>query len=192
TNRSTTSPPNLTLYDQELPRADFFSYLGIPFRATGAIDPIRLIQQNSNGTLHSMRILNTIGLSTSGFNRLLTSRLNRPKLEYGLAITKFTLTQLALLESTQAQCLRLCYGSHRSASTSVMRHLTNLPSMAERVAYLQAKFVLRAHRLPDDTLLATVVAHLTNSSTSHWSKLQQTTLWARLTSQTDNPNASDL
>lgn len=182
--KRTDRPPPLTLYGQSIPYDEYFTYLGIPFNSTGSIDTIRLIHKNTTGALNSIRTLNTIGVSPSGFDRLLSSRFYRqfirPKMEYGLAITIFNVAQTKLLDAAQDQCLRLIYGSHRTASTAVMRHLANLPSMAERIMYLQARFLLRAYTLPEDTLLATIRPLLQNSPKSQWSKLEMTKLWNRL------------
>ena len=55
-----------------------------------------------------------------------------------------------------------------------MRDLHNLPSMEERTNILQAKFILRASLLREETLLSTLQLQLkSQASTSHWKKLQQ-------------------
>ncbi|KAI9271745.1 hypothetical protein BDA99DRAFT_556956 [Phascolomyces articulosus] len=52
-----------------------------------------------------------------------------------------------------------------------MRHLTKLPSMSERIATLQVKFVHRAQFLPEDALLTQLLLGLEAQKRSYWSKL---------------------
>ncbi|KAG1200266.1 hypothetical protein G6F35_012404 [Rhizopus arrhizus] len=99
-----------------------------------------------------------IGIRSPNFSRLTASRLYatfiRSKFEYGLCLCTFTTKQVALLEKAQDQCLRMAFGGHRTASTTVFKHLVNLPSMKERSTTLVFKFILRVHFLPEDTLLS--------------------------------------
>ncbi|KAG1529898.1 hypothetical protein G6F48_013752 [Rhizopus delemar] len=78
----------MSLYDQDLPAADEFTYLGVPFDGKG-ISTAALIKHRSSGTLAAMAQLHSMGLNRQGFPLLLSSRLFaafiRPKLEYGLA-----------------------------------------------------------------------------------------------------------
>ncbi|KAG1167064.1 hypothetical protein G6F70_009594 [Rhizopus microsporus] len=48
----------------------------------------------------------------------------------------------------------MAFGGHRTSSTSVFKHLVNLPSMTERATILVFKFIFRVHFLPEDTLLS--------------------------------------
>ncbi|KAG0172297.1 hypothetical protein DFQ30_010709 [Apophysomyces sp. BC1015] len=166
-------PLQLSFYNQELPRKETSAYLGVPFRSNGPIDPIHLIHRNITSALNSMRFI-------------------RPKLDYGITITKFNATQTKVLEAAQDQCLHMLYGSHRTVSTAVMRHLSNLPTMAERIACLQAKFLLCASKLPDDTLLASFLPQLTSLATSQWNKLTATSLWSRLPDPKHEISAKDM
>ncbi|KAG1254730.1 hypothetical protein G6F66_014983 [Rhizopus arrhizus] len=45
-------------------------------------------------------------------------------------------------------------GGHRTASTVVLRHICNLPSMTFRADTLVLKFCRRSEGLPDDCLLS--------------------------------------
>ena len=95
-----------------------------------------------------MKALNTIVISTTGLSKLLSTRIYaqfiRPKMEYGLAIIKLNKISTTKLEKTQNTCIQMIYGARSKSSTKVMRHLTKLPSMKERTAILQAKFLRRA------------------------------------------------
>ncbi|KAG1032432.1 hypothetical protein G6F43_013772 [Rhizopus delemar] len=61
----------------------------------------------------------------------------------------------------------MAFGGHARASTGVFKHLTNLPDMRDRAHTLVFKFVLRAHFLPDDTLLAAMTPFLENAPERH-------------------------
>ena len=65
----------------------------------------------------------------------------------------------------------MIYGAHSKSETKIMRHLTKLPSMSERIATLQVKFVYRAQFLPDDGLLTKIRSGLEAQKSSYWSKL---------------------
>ncbi|ORY97150.1 hypothetical protein BCR42DRAFT_444731 [Absidia repens] len=107
------------------------------------MDPKQLINHNTKKAITAMNILSTFGVNRSGFNRLLATRIYqqfiRPMMEYGLAITTTTQQSLNKLESTQSTCLRRIYGAHNRSSTRIMRHLTNTPSMIERLHSQQLK-----------------------------------------------------
>ncbi|KAI9247511.1 hypothetical protein BDA99DRAFT_565184 [Phascolomyces articulosus] len=115
-----------------------------------------------------------------------------PKLECSLAILLYTKTQVKQLERAQNNCIRMIFGAHKNSETKVMRHLTNLPSIEERTNILQAKFLLRATLIPDDTHLSTLQPQLnTQPSTSQWIKLQQGTLWKLVEDNTEYPSNCD-
>ncbi|CEG82093.1 hypothetical protein RMATCC62417_16216 [Rhizopus microsporus] len=151
--------PPLRLYGDPIPIADSFSYLGIPFESKDATD--QLLKYNIVSALPAMRnTLQPMGLRAPSFSRLTVSRLYaifiRPKLEYGLCLCLFTMTNLKLLGKAQDQYLRLAFGGHRTASTTVFRHMTCLSAMHERAHTLVLKFILRTHFLLEDTLLHTI------------------------------------
>ena len=162
------------LYETPIPNQTSFTYLGVPINNKGYLDAQQLIIRNSISAINSMRVLNNIGLTPSGFSRILPSQLYaqfiRPKLEYGLDILTFTAPQLANIEKAQNQCIRMIYGAHSKSETKIMRHLTKLPRMSERIATLQVKFVYRARFLPDDALLTQLLPGLEAQKRSYWSK----------------------
>ena len=44
--------------------------------------------------------------------------------------------QTKLLEDAQNNCLCLTFGAHKTFSTKVIRHITHLPTMSERISIL--------------------------------------------------------
>jgi len=156
---------SLSLYGQAIPGANSFTYLGLPFNSKGTLDLDLLLTRNSQSALGAMRGLQSLGLHSAGFSRLLSAKLYatfiRPKLEFGLSISWFLKRHLKLLEKAQNQCLRLAFGGHRTSSVVVFRHMTNLPTMEERVNTLTCKMLWRVHtQLPDDTLLMLLIPTL--------------------------------
>jgi hypothetical protein len=124
----------LKLYGSTLPSADSFVYLGLPFNTKGHLDTSLLVQQNARSTLVAMRSgIQPLGFHSPSFSRLTAARIYatfiRPKLEYGLAISTFLVKDLKVIEKAQDQCLRLCFGGHSKASTTVFKHMTGLPSI---------------------------------------------------------------
>jgi hypothetical protein len=164
-----TSP--LRLYGSPIPSADSFSYLGLPFNSKAQMDTSMLVERNTRSALAAMRGgLHPLGLHSPSFSRLTSARLYatfiRPKLEYGLAVSVFLVKDLKLLIKAQDQCLRLCFGGHAKASTTVYRHMTQLPSMSERVSILLFKFMVRLSRMPADTLLGSLIPHILDAPMS--------------------------
>ncbi|KAK4513149.1 uncharacterized protein ATC70_012943 [Mucor velutinosus] len=156
---------SLSLYGQAIPTAHSFTYLGLPFNVKGSLDTDLLLTRNSQSALGAMRGLQSLGLHSAGFSKLLSAKLYaafiRPKLEFGLSISWFLKRHLKLLEKAQNQCLRLAFGGHRTSSVVVFRHLTNLPTMEERVDILTSKMLWRVHtQLPGDTLLMVLAPSL--------------------------------
>ncbi|EIE80717.1 hypothetical protein RO3G_05422 [Rhizopus delemar RA 99-880] len=159
------------LYGQDLPNADEFTYLAVPFDGKG-ISSAALIKHRSSGTLAAMAQLHSMGLNRQGFPLLLSSRLFasfiRPKLEYGLAIAQLTRKDYDELNRAQDRCLRMLVGGHRTASTVMLRHICNLPSMTFRADTLVLKLCRRSEGLPDDCLLSLLTQSV---PVSHLSRL---------------------
>jgi hypothetical protein len=157
----------LSLYGEALPSVDEFIYLGVPFKRDG-ISSSSIVSKRKPGTMLQMSQLNAIGVNRSGFPLLFSSRLYaafvRPKLEYGLAITHLLRKDYEALEKVQNRCLRMIFGGHRTASTQVFCHITNLPSMEFRADVLCLKYCLRVRYLPPDCLLSLLSASLPNPS----------------------------
>ncbi|KAG0177240.1 hypothetical protein DFQ28_004357, partial [Apophysomyces sp. BC1034] len=106
-----------------------------------------MVSHRIDKTLAAAAQLSSLGANRNGFSLLLSSRLYatfiRPKFEYGLAITKLKAKDLKKLESIQDRCLRLLVGGHPTSSTTVLRHITNLPSMHFRYDVLVSRFCRR-------------------------------------------------
>ncbi|CEI99494.1 hypothetical protein RMCBS344292_13583 [Rhizopus microsporus] len=128
---NSTDPITYTLYDQPLPRGTTFAYLGVPFKPGGYLDPEELIQRNTCKALATMNMLSSVGVNPSGFSKLLCTRfyahIIRFQLEYGLAINRFTVSQLHTLEEAQNNCIKKIYGARGKASTKVMFRMSKLP-----------------------------------------------------------------
>ncbi|KAG0868148.1 hypothetical protein G6F15_012243 [Rhizopus arrhizus] len=154
---SSSSSDRLQLYGTPLPLVDEFVYLGVPFVKSGLSAP-SLVSLRSPGVIKVMAILNKIGVNRQGFSLLLCSRIYatfvRPKFEYGLAISRLTATDLKSVEGLQDRCLRLLVGGHRTSSTTIIKHITTLPSMRHRVDVLTTRYCLRARSLPGSCLLS--------------------------------------
>ncbi|KAG1174375.1 hypothetical protein G6F62_014126 [Rhizopus arrhizus] len=79
-------------------------------------------------------------------------------------------------------CLRLAFGGHPRASTTVFKHLTSTPSMHVRAHTLVLKMIIRVHHLPDDCLLAKLVPFVAAAPIKNrfrWpALLRQNPLWS--------------
>jgi hypothetical protein len=189
----------LKLYGSAIPTATSFTYLGLPIDNKGKLNTGLLLQRNIQSALGAMRGgLQPLGLSSTSFSRLTAARLYttfiRPKMEYGLAISLYLAKELKSLEKAQDQCLRMLFRGHRTASTAVFKHMTNLPSMEYRVDRLVFKMVCRIKNLPEDTLLS-VITRACSAENYRWPKLvKNSTFWNTLppsptvrTRVSDNP-----
>ncbi|ORE02478.1 hypothetical protein BCV72DRAFT_317778 [Rhizopus microsporus var. microsporus] len=193
---SSTDPITYTLYDQSLPREATFAYLGVPFKPGEHLDPEELIQRNTRKALATMNMLSSAGVNPSGFSKLLCTKfyahIVRPQLEYGLAINRFTVSQLHALEEVQNSCIKKIYGVQGKAPTKVMLHMSKLPFMSERVSILQAQFIFRSLYLPEDALLACLLPYICNTRRSQWYALSRTALWKTVLSNTEEHDARSL
>jgi hypothetical protein len=108
-------------------------------------------------------------------------------MEYGLALTITTKQNQQKLEKTQDTCIRRIYGAHNRSSTRIMRHLTNTPSMIERLHCLQLKYVHRLSYQPTNTLVYAMTTLMDTPSTKPgiWHKLIKQPLSSRLPSDED-------
>ncbi|CEG82715.1 hypothetical protein RMATCC62417_16746 [Rhizopus microsporus] len=149
--------PSYTLYGEPIPKQPSFPYLGIPFRPGGYLDAVASVNQNMAKALATMNQLSAIGAHPKGFSPLLGTRfyshIVRAQLEYGLAITKITTFLSEQLEDTQNVCFCRIFGGSHTSSTTVMLHMSKLPTMQERAYTLQSQFLLRSLTLPEDALL---------------------------------------
>jgi hypothetical protein len=145
---SSTDSITYTLYDQPLPRETTFAYLGVPFKPGGHLDPEELIRRNTQKALATMNILSSVGVNPSGLSKLLCTRfyahIVRPQLEYGLAINRFTVSQIHALEEAQNNCIKKIYGARGKASIKVSSTCPSYPSCRNESIYYKhsSSFVL--------------------------------------------------
>ncbi|KAG2217128.1 hypothetical protein INT45_011911 [Circinella minor] len=196
TSQSTNPLPPLYLYNQPLPTASTFVYLGIPFNASGMINNQQLLQRNIASALTGMRTLRTIGCNPHGFPRHLAVKIYkqfiRPRFEYGLAIVPFLKKEIQQLEKGQDQCLRYIFGGHAKSSTIVFRYMANLPTMDERIHTLGVKYLSRAFYLPEDALL-TELRPILRDNRHRWKQLQKyNEIWKLLPLPPEDASPRDL
>ncbi|KAG1055194.1 hypothetical protein G6F43_002843 [Rhizopus delemar] len=187
------SSSSYTLYGEKIPRHSSFPYLGIPFRPGDYPDTVGLVNRNKTKALATMNQLSAIGVHPKGFAPLLAThfyrQIVRAQLEYGLAITKITTFLSKQLEDAQNTCLRRIFGGSRTSSTTMMLHMSNLPTMQERAYTLQSQFLLRSFTLPEDSLLYHLLPLVRQPrSYSQWYKLSKSPIWKRCSS---NPESLD-
>lgn len=150
---STSQGFRLKLYGEAIPVVSEFVYLGMPFGSNGLVGS-SINTLRSPGAKKTMALLTSIGVHRNGFSLLLCARLYacfiRPKLEYGLAISKFLVSEMKQLEATQDRLVGMFIGSNR---TKVAKHITCLHGMVHRYNTLVSRYVLRARYLPPDSLV---------------------------------------
>jgi hypothetical protein len=160
------NPPDIssgfrfTLSSEPLPTVDEFVYLGMPFRKRGLHDP-GFLSLRSGGAVKTMALLNLIGVNRNGFSLLLSARLYtafiRPKIEYGLAMSRLSATDFTALDALQSRLVGMFIDS---SWTSVAKHMTCLPNMKHRYNTLVTRYTIRSQTLPDDCLLVLLRDHL--------------------------------
>ncbi|KAG1139687.1 hypothetical protein G6F37_009534 [Rhizopus arrhizus] len=113
-----------------------FAYLGIPFKQGGYLDSEEFIQHNTRKALATMNLLSSIGVNPSGFSKLLSTRfyahIIHPQLEYGLAINRFTSSQV-LPDVNCSTSFRVSSHdtTHRSTSPSIDENTTSITSNSD-------------------------------------------------------------
>lgn len=158
----------MRLYGTPLPTADSFEYLGLPFNKKAQLDAGLLVQRNIQSALVAMRKgIQPLGFHSPSFSRITAAKIYatfiRPKLEYGVSISKLLASHVKAIEKAQDVCLRLTFRGKGSASTQVYKHLTALPHMHERIAILAFKTILRLTKLPSDTLVGSLLPHIASA-----------------------------
>ncbi|KAG0737612.1 hypothetical protein G6F57_002804 [Rhizopus arrhizus] len=163
------------LYGVTLPRQVSFNYLGIPVSPGGYLNTKELIQNNINKALKTMNQMTAIGVNSTSFDKLTSTRfysqIVRPQLEYSLAISAVKFRKLQKTEPCQNQCLRRIFGGHFT--------------LVHQGHATPTKFLLRTIDTPDDTLMFRLLPYIrTSASHSQWYKLTTSPLW-RLCAETD-------
>ena len=176
--------PSYTFYGEPIPKQPSFLYLGIPFRPDSYLDVVTLVNHNKTKALAIMNQLSAIGVHSKGFSPLLGSRFYshtvRAQLEYGLTITKVITFFNKQLEDAQKVCLRRIFDGSYTSSTTVMLHISKLPTMQEDAYALQSQFLLRSLTLPEDALLRRLPPLIRQPrSHSQWYKLSRSPIWKR-------------
>lgn len=154
---STTSSSSLgfefTLYGVAIPRVEEFSYLGVSFKKKG-LSGGSIVENRLAGAVKTMALLTSIGVHRNGFSLLLCARLYktfiRPKLEYGLAISRLSSPEIKALERAQDKLVSMFLGSNQTAAA---KHMTCIPLMFHRHNILVSRYVLRTRFLSDDSLV---------------------------------------
>ncbi|KAI7897994.1 uncharacterized protein BX663DRAFT_582820 [Cokeromyces recurvatus] len=143
----------LRLYGEPLPTVDEFIYLGVPFRSKGLYGP-GILALRSSGAVKTMALLNSVGVNRNGFSLLLSSRLYtcfiRPKLEYGLAISRLTSSDVKAFDKLQNRLVGMFLGS---SWVNVAKHITCILPFHHRYKVLMTRYVLRSRSLADDCLV---------------------------------------
>jgi hypothetical protein len=101
-----------------------------------------------------MALLTSIGVHRNGFSLLLCAKLYktfiRPKLEYGLAVSRLTAPEIKKLDRAQDKLVGMFLGS---THTAVAKHITCIPQMSHRYDILVTKYAIRSQFLPKDSLV---------------------------------------
>ncbi|CEI86205.1 hypothetical protein RMCBS344292_00649 [Rhizopus microsporus] len=173
-----------TLYGETIPKQTSFPYLGIPFRPGSYLDAVASVNQNKAKALATMNQLSTIDVHPKGFSPFLGIRfyghIVRAQLKYGLATAKITTFLSKQLEDAQNACLRRIFGGSHTSSTTIMLHMSKLPTMQKRAYALQSQFPLRSLTLPEDALLHYLLPFIRQPrSHSQWYKLSRSPIWKR-------------
>ena len=127
-----------------------FEYLGITFSKKG-IDANKHIERLCCNARKIYFTLQRIGFNGQGFstnsNILIYKTIIRPRLEYGLQITKFTKTNLDKIEASQHEFICGAFSIGKNSSRTALRVLGRVEPMQMRVNILNERFRVRVIRL---------------------------------------------
>ncbi|KAI8635776.1 hypothetical protein BD408DRAFT_319079, partial [Parasitella parasitica] len=150
-----------TLYGQPLTTASTFKYLGIPFNEYG-IQQNSLLQQNINAATLQMQHLRYFGVHMYSLGLAIAisayKQFIRPILEFGLCLLDLNYQQRKKLQQSQNLCIKkaLNFKDSSKPPTTIIEHITNLPTMTTRYQLLQFKFLVKIHSLPPGLLTANI------------------------------------
>ncbi|KAG1179024.1 hypothetical protein G6F70_004398 [Rhizopus microsporus] len=144
-----------------------------------------------------MNQLSAIGVHPKDFSPLLDirfySHIVRAQLEYGLTITRITTFLSKQSEDVQNAYLRQIFGGSHTSATTVMLHMSKLPTMQERVYAMRSQFLLRSLTLPEDALLHHLLPLIRQPrSHSQWYRLSRPPIWKRCSSDSESLNRRSL
>jgi hypothetical protein len=124
------------------------------------------VERNANKAFVTMNLLATIGVNPYGFNKFLSNclytQMVHAEMKYGLAINRFTSSQIKAMEDVQVTYLCQIYGVKHHTSTKVMYHVAQLPSMRERINILPIQLLLYSFFLSEDKLSTLLLLPLLN------------------------------
>ncbi|KAG2190955.1 hypothetical protein INT47_005772, partial [Mucor saturninus] len=183
-----------TLYDEQIPFVSSFKYLGVYFNHTG-IDNKTMIHHNATKGTQVMKILSSLGANATGFDKFLYFEFYkcfiRPIFEYGLPLLTPTKQVFKTLETAQENACRMIVHGHRTSSTHVIKHMNDIPDMADRIVILCAKNIRRTHLLPPGSLLLLFIEQLSHAQTYYWIKLQRkNTIWQQIITPLSLPRST--
>ncbi|CEP18671.1 hypothetical protein [Parasitella parasitica] len=156
----------LRLYGSPLTAAESFVYLGLPFNHKAQLDAGLVVQRNVQSALVAMRTdIQPLDFYSPSFSRLTAAKIYttfiRPKLKYGLSISKLLVSHSQAIEKAQDICLRLTFRDKATAFTQVYKHMAALPHMHERIAIVSFKTIVCIVQLPSDKVLESLIPHIT-------------------------------
>jgi hypothetical protein len=185
-----------SLYGQPLTIATTFKYLGIPFNKYG-IQQSTLLQNNINKATLRMQQLRFFGVHMYSLGLLIAisaySQFIRPILEFGLCLLDLNYQQKKNLQQAQTLCIKKSLNFKESSKppTSIIEHITCLPTMLTRHHILQFKFLVRIHSLPPGLLTANILNSCLGKGTmlKYWkTTLKKNSLWTKLLTTTTITN----
>ncbi len=144
------------LGDEEIPKRDTMTYLGMEFKRTG-IDWEKTTANRIKKFHQQLNWFRSNGLSLNGWQP--TSNVGfyktflRPLLEYGMAVDIIPNEEMKVIQLAQNQALRSMFSTAHTTSTAAVHKLAGVPSMESRnrslfatfYKKLKAKIQVRAH-----------------------------------------------
>jgi hypothetical protein len=112
------------------------------------------------------------------------SQFIRPILEFGLCLLDLNYQQKKNLQQAQTLCIKkaLNFKDSSKPPTTIIEHITTLPTMSTRQHILQFKFLTRIHTLPPGLLTANILYSFLGKGTmlKYWKTwTQKNTLWKK-------------
>lgn len=141
---------------QSIPRVKQFTYLGVETGRRGILRDEYVNRRTKIATDAGHRIA-ALGMNVGGFSIRNSSMLYkifiRSKIEAGAGILKITKRIANKLESAQRSTLGRMFFVSPNSSGTILRSLTNCPSILFRMKFLRSRYVYRTRSLPDTHIL---------------------------------------
>ena len=151
---------NYSLDGNLIPKVDYFIYLGVEIGRKGILFKEYISRRCENAITAGMRLI-AMGMNLGGFSPHISAMLYkvfiRSKLEAGINLIPENKQLAKKLEAAQRKILARLFFCGPNSSGTIVRSLTNTPTMEFRMKYLRSRYVHRTNALEPTHIVRSIM-----------------------------------